>query len=199
MRFGEIAASASGVLFSNAFVTVSIPADAISIGTRLGCGVCISASPTSCSPQQPRRSRPARCAGSSSSSAPPPSASRRPSAVVPMPRSSQPSANAPARPRAPQREHAELEQVARRVRLRPRVEQQPARRAARELAPDRAASTGVIAFWNATECVASPGRGEDAEPAAAEPLVQQLGREQRAVREAVGLLGQRRPACPSGT
>jgi hypothetical protein len=44
----EIALIASGVLFSNELVTVSIPADAISIGTRLGCGVYISASPTSC-------------------------------------------------------------------------------------------------------------------------------------------------------
>src|SRR5262249_21684161 len=35
IRFGEIAVRASGVLFSKLFVTVSIPADAISIGTRL--------------------------------------------------------------------------------------------------------------------------------------------------------------------
>ena len=35
------------VLFSNVVVTVSIPADAISSGTRLGCGGYISDSPTS--------------------------------------------------------------------------------------------------------------------------------------------------------
>ena len=45
--FGEIALIASAVLFSKLLVTVSIPAEAISIGTRLGWGVCISASPTS--------------------------------------------------------------------------------------------------------------------------------------------------------
>ena len=45
----EIAAIASGVLFSKLLVTVSIPADAISIGTRLGCGVYIRARPMSCS------------------------------------------------------------------------------------------------------------------------------------------------------
>ena len=43
----EIALIAAAVLFSKLFVTVSIPAEAISIGTRLGCGVYISASPTS--------------------------------------------------------------------------------------------------------------------------------------------------------
>ena len=48
IRLDEIAASASGVLFSKMLVTVSIPAEAISIGTRLGCGVYISARPTSC-------------------------------------------------------------------------------------------------------------------------------------------------------
>ena len=46
-RLREIPANASAVLFSNELVTVSIPADAISIGTRLGCGVYMSASPTS--------------------------------------------------------------------------------------------------------------------------------------------------------
>ena len=49
IRFEETAASASEVLFSKVLVTVNIPAEAISIGTRLGCGVYISASPTSCS------------------------------------------------------------------------------------------------------------------------------------------------------
>ena len=49
IRLREIAASAAAVLFSNVLVTVSRPADAISIGTRLGCGVYISARPTSCS------------------------------------------------------------------------------------------------------------------------------------------------------
>ena len=49
IRLGDIAVSAAAVLFSKLFVTVSIPAAAISIGTRLGCGVYISASPTSCS------------------------------------------------------------------------------------------------------------------------------------------------------
>ena len=49
IRLLEIAASASAVLFSNVLVTVTRPADAISIGTRLGCGVNISARPTSCS------------------------------------------------------------------------------------------------------------------------------------------------------
>ena len=43
----EIAAIAAGVLFSKLLVTVSIPAEAISMGTRLGCGVYISARPTS--------------------------------------------------------------------------------------------------------------------------------------------------------
>jgi hypothetical protein len=43
----EIAAKAGAVLFSNVLVTVKSPADAISIGTRLGCGVYISARPTS--------------------------------------------------------------------------------------------------------------------------------------------------------
>ena len=47
IRLGEMAAIASGVLFSKLFVTVSMPAAAISIGTRLGCGVYISARPTS--------------------------------------------------------------------------------------------------------------------------------------------------------
>ena len=41
--------SAAAVLLSNVFVTVSSPAEAISSGTRLGCGVYISARPTSCS------------------------------------------------------------------------------------------------------------------------------------------------------
>ncbi len=37
-RFDEIASIASAVLFSKVLVTVSMPADAISIGTRLGMG-----------------------------------------------------------------------------------------------------------------------------------------------------------------
>ncbi len=36
IKFAEIAAIASGVLFSKELVTVSIPAEAISMGTRLG-------------------------------------------------------------------------------------------------------------------------------------------------------------------
>src|ERR1700722_4810805 len=43
----EMAAIAAGVLFSKLLVTVSIPADAISMGQRLGWGGYISASPTS--------------------------------------------------------------------------------------------------------------------------------------------------------
>jgi hypothetical protein len=53
IRFSEIARSAGAVLFSNVLVTTNIPADAISSGTRLGCGVSMSESPTACS----RRSR----------------------------------------------------------------------------------------------------------------------------------------------
>ena len=48
-RLSEIADIASAVLVSKLFVTVTIPADAISIGTRLGWGVHIRERPTSCS------------------------------------------------------------------------------------------------------------------------------------------------------
>ena len=140
IRFGEIAASAPAVLFSKEFVTVSIPAEAISIGTRLGCGVYISARPTSWSRStlrvvvlagagqqlergpaaQRRRRRPARRCRCRA--APSRRRTRR--------RSSRPG----------QREHAELEHVARGVRLGAGVEQQPARRSAR---PARGASAAA--------------------------------------------------------
>ena len=47
MRFGEMARSAASVLLAKVLVTVGRPAAAISSGTRLGCGVSISDSPTS--------------------------------------------------------------------------------------------------------------------------------------------------------
>ena len=47
IRFADSASSAAAVLVSKVFVTVSSPAEAISIGTRLGCGVNISDRPTS--------------------------------------------------------------------------------------------------------------------------------------------------------
>ena len=46
-RLGEMAASASALLFSNVVVTASMPARAISSGTRPGCGAGTGASPTS--------------------------------------------------------------------------------------------------------------------------------------------------------
>src|SRR3954452_13461775 len=47
IRLAEIACSFSSVLFSKVLVTVTSPADAISSGTRLGCGVYMSERPTS--------------------------------------------------------------------------------------------------------------------------------------------------------
>ena len=47
IRLVEMACSRSAVLFASVFVTVHMPAAAISIGTRLGCGVSIKARPTS--------------------------------------------------------------------------------------------------------------------------------------------------------
>ncbi len=186
-RFGEIAASASAVLFSNVFVTVSIPADAISIGTRLGCGVYMSASPTSCARSTPAYS-PCAERGSSSRNAPPPRSTRRAAARCRC-RAAPSRRQRAALDRAAEREHAELEHVARRVRLGPRIEQQPARASAGERG-----GVGVDRRDRVLErrrrLAASPA-AVHAEPVAAEVVAQQLGGEQRVVREAVRLVGQR--------
>src|SRR3954447_24182385 len=56
IRFSEIARSESSVLFSKVLVTTNMPAEAISSGTRLGCGVSISERPTECSRKRERYS-----------------------------------------------------------------------------------------------------------------------------------------------
>ena len=83
-----------------------------------------------------RRRRPAP--GEAAGRAPrrPPSSMRRSPSTVPMPFSSQPSANRPRSTARLERQHAELEHVPRGVRLGTRVEEQPAR-APRGAAPRR--------------------------------------------------------------
>ena len=122
-RFEEIALSASWVLFSKLFVTVSMPAEAISIGTRLGCGVYIKASPTSCSRSSSAYERLVgsredlhRCTLPDGD----PSAALHRADAVQLPAGERTFAQG-----ARQREHRELEHVARGMRLGACVEEQP--------------------------------------------------------------------------
>ena len=188
------ASRAAAVLVSKVLVTVSIPADAISIGTRLGCGVNISERPTSCSASMlpyatcARRSSTSRCI-------PRGSAIRLRPSTEPTPKNSHSGAEDPALDRLGQRDQPELEEVALRVRLGARVEEQPA--GSRESASSsdaRGLNRGdrVLEIDRVEIATLAPGR-VDALAVRREPPAQERGREEAEMGEVVGLPRDRRP------
>ena len=103
-----------------------------------------------------------------------------------------PTAERPVLQRAVQGEHAQVEHVARGMRLGARVEEQPPPFAAREGGRARALDVRDGVLKRRRAVVARRGAlGVDADGVRAEVLAQELGGEQGHVREPVGLLGER--------
>ena len=106
----------------------------------------------------PSRRRPGRGAAAMLRAAPPPSSSRRSPSTVPIIQLPRRAKNTPFSTARLRSEHPELEHVAGRVRLGPRVEEKSARFDAAPGRPHAGGSTAVIAFWKGDRGASRPRR-----------------------------------------